>query len=79
MDISSLTGIAYLTDFVPLSLDSGFETWSLLNLQYVQQVLKNNQVKSFDELSSNFHLPKFFSYLELRDYLLKHPKWVITG
>lgn len=54
----SLTGIAYLTDFIPLSLNSGFHRWLLLILQYVHQVLKNNQVKSVGELSSDFHLPK---------------------
>ena len=78
MVISSLTGTADLTDISPLSLDSGFQRWSLLPLQYVHQVLKNNQMISFGELSSDFHLPKsdFFSYLQLRDYLLKHHKWV---
>lgn len=68
MGISSLTGTADLTDFIPLSLDSGFEWWSLFCLQYVHQVLKNNQAKSFGELSSDFHLPKsdFIHYLQLR-------------
>lgn len=45
---ATLTGIAHVNDFVPMSLDAGFRKQSHLNLHFVHQLLQDSQLKSFE-------------------------------
>ena len=74
-DLSVSSSIIHIRDFLPLRLDTGFKNWKLLNLHYVHQLFSNNSFKSFEQLRTDFKLPRtdFFRYLQLRSFILKHP------
>ena len=75
--ISSLTNIGYMREFIPARLDAGFRNWSNYGLASVYQLLNADGFKSFEQLQTQFDLPRtnFYRYLQLRDFLTKHLDW----
>lgn len=72
---SALSDISCLKKFMPLQLDSGFQRWRLYNLRFIHQLLVGTTLKTFEQLELEFGLPRadFFRYLQIRNFLLKHP------
>ena len=75
--ISGLSSIGCMRGFVPSRLDAGFGRWQTLRLKFVHQLFHSNQLKSFDQLSNEFTLPRtdFFRFLQLRHFLERHENW----
>lgn len=75
--ISLLTNITQLKNFTPLKMDSGFKVCALKQLQYVHQLFKGDSHKTFEQLATEFALPRtdFYKYLQIRSFLFKHPNW----
>ena len=74
IDLSILSSISYIKDFLPLKLDIGFKNWTH-NLNFVHQLFRNNNLKSFDQLRAEFSLSKteLYRYLQLRSFIFDHP------
>ena len=75
--ISSAGSIGHLESFVPANLDAGFKKWSEYGLCFVYQLIRNRELKSFEQLRREFTLPRtdFFRYLQLRHFLTTHKEW----
>lgn len=72
--VSKATKIAKNPDFVPCTMDVGFEKWTNKGLIYIAQLFTGQILKSFEQLKQEFNLPNndFYKYLQLRHYLQKH-------
>ena len=75
--ISSLTHIGYIKNFIPSRLDAGFRRWTDFGLTIIHQLCDKDSFKSFEQLKFSFSLPNsdFFRFLQLRDFLTKHKEW----
>ena len=75
--LSSLTNIGLMKTFTPNNLDSGFRKWSDHGLNYLHQLVKDDNLKTFTQLKNEFDLPRtdFFRYLQLRSFLMTHKDW----
>lgn len=75
--LSSLTNIGLMKTFTPNNLDSGFRKWSDHGLNYLHQLVKDDNLKTFAQLKNEFDLPRtdFFRYLQLRSFLMTHKDW----
>ncbi|KAG7519555.1 hypothetical protein JOB18_011322 [Solea senegalensis] len=75
--LSSLTNIGLMKTFTPNNLDSGFRKWSDHGLNYLHQLVKDDNLKTFEQLKNEFDLPRtdFFRYLQLRSFLMTHKDW----
>lgn len=75
--LSSLTHIGYIKEFIPAQLDIGFRNWTAFGLTSIHQLVDKEGLKSFGQLQTEFGLPRtnFFRYLQLRDFLTKHKDW----
>lgn len=78
-NVSALSSIAHLKGFMPLKLDGGYKKWRHLNLNFVHQLIREQELKTFEQLGDEFSLPRsdFYRYLQVRSYLSKHPDWTI--
>ena len=74
---SGLTSIGCMKEFVPSRLDAGFGQWRTLGLEFVHQLFRLDVLKSFEQLSDEFNLPRtdFFRFLQLRHFLERHENW----
>lgn len=75
--VSKATKIAKNPDFVPCTMDAGFEKWTNKGLIYISQIFMGQILKSFEQLKQEFNLQNndFYKYLQLRHYLQKHNEW----
>lgn len=75
--VSRATKIAKNPDFIPSTIDSGFNKWANKGLIYIDQMFQGQTMKSFTQLQKEFNLPAhdFYKFLQLRDYLQKHQEW----
>ena len=80
-NLSPLSSIAYLKGFMSLKLDGGYKKWRHLNLNFVLQLIREQELKTFEQLGDEFSLPRsdFYRYLQVRSYLSKHPDWTIIN
>ncbi len=71
------TKIAMNPDFVPSTMDTGYNKWANKGLVYIAQVFKGQNIKSFEELRKEFSLlaQDFYKFLQLRSYLQNHKEW----
>ena len=78
-NVSALSSVAHLKGFMPLKLDGGYKRWGRLNLNFIHQFIKEQDLKTFEQLVDEFSLPRsdFYRYLQIRSYLFKHPDWTI--
>lgn len=74
---SKATKIAVNPDFVPSTMDPGYDRWARKGLVHIAQVFTGPNMKSFEELRKEFNLPAhdFYIYLQLRSYLQNHKEW----
>ncbi|KAF3844500.1 hypothetical protein F7725_007663 [Dissostichus mawsoni] len=73
---SPLTNIGYMRTFMPSNLDAGFK-WSEHGLTSLYQILDKDNLRTFEQLKNDFHIPKtdFFRYLQLRPFLTTQKEW----
>lgn len=62
--------------FTPAKKDLGFKTWLNRGIITLQDLYKDCNLMSFDELKAKFDVPQkhFFKYLQLRSFILAHLK-----
>ena len=65
--VTALSNIQYLSGFMPLRINTGFRDWRHLNLEFIHQLVSDNKMKSFDQLTLEFGLPRsdFFRYPQM--------------
>ncbi len=56
--LSSLTNIGLMKTFTPNNLDTGFRKWSEYVLTYLHQLVKDDSLKTFEQLKNEFDLLK---------------------
>lgn len=73
-DLSALSSIACLQGFTPSLLNSGFSRWSNFGITKLFHLLGKGQLKSFEQLNQEFHLPhsESFRYLQIKSFISKH-------
>ena len=69
-DVKILNWLAYDQSFKPNSIDQRFKIWTTKGIRIYYQIVKENQMKSFDMLKESFGLEKqdFYRYLQIRNY-----------
>lgn len=74
-DLSVLSSINYIKDFLPLKFDVGFRNWIHMKLNFIHQLFSNENLKSFDQLRADFNLSKaeLYRYLQIRSFIFNHP------
>uniref|UniRef100_A0A3B5LGH6 Uncharacterized protein n=1 Tax=Xiphophorus couchianus TaxID=32473 RepID=A0A3B5LGH6_9TELE len=75
--ISLLSNIGYMKTFTPNNLDSEFKNWSNYGLSHIHQLINKGNFKTFEQIKSEFGLPKtdFYRYLQLRTFVTTHNNW----
>uniref|UniRef100_A0A3Q2FFW2 Reverse transcriptase n=1 Tax=Cyprinodon variegatus TaxID=28743 RepID=A0A3Q2FFW2_CYPVA len=75
--ISLLSNIGFIKTFTPNNLDSRFKNWSNYGLSHIHQLIKEGNFKTFEQMKSEFGLPKtdFYRYLQLRTFVTTHNNW----
>lgn len=71
--LSILANIRLMRTFNPNNLDTGFKRWSDHGLSYLHQLVKDDNLKTFEQLKNEFDLPRtdFFRYA----FLTTHKEW----
>lgn len=61
--------------FSPGLLDSGFAQWEKNDIQRIKYLYIDGTFASFEQLKKNFNIniSIFFRYLQVRDFVKKHP------
>lgn len=69
-DVKILSSLAYDQFVVPNRTDLRFKVWVTKGIKIFYQIVKENQMKSFDALRESFGLEKqdFYRYLQTRSY-----------
>ncbi len=67
--LSLLTNITQ--DFTPLNMDYGFKVWALKQLQFVHQLFEGETLQLFEQLATEFALPRtdLYRYLQIISFL----------
>lgn len=66
-------------EFLPSLVDIVFRRWAEKGLRVINQLLDGQVVKTFSQIKDKFDLPQtdFYRYLQIRNYITKHPDWDI--
>uniref|UniRef100_A0A3B5ADU2 Reverse transcriptase zinc-binding domain-containing protein n=1 Tax=Stegastes partitus TaxID=144197 RepID=A0A3B5ADU2_9TELE len=69
-----LKWIAFDEKFYPGKLDPTFKSWTKKGITAICTVVKNGQMRSFQELKDAYNLQNhdFFKYLQIRDYYIRN-------
>ena len=66
-----------MKSFILNKLDIGFRRWSEYGLIYLHQLISFGNLRTFEQLRSDYGIPKtdFYRYLQLRTFLTGHKEW----